>query len=260
MVRLLILVMAAVGAGSAAPLAVLLHDEAGPMETLAAGLKKHGFDVVLQEHAAFRAPQARDAVVFMYVHATLKPEIEDALIRYAEGGGRLIVLHHGMASGKMRNTRWPAFLGIRILPRDAPDDAWIVLRGDVDVVNLAPGHWITAQGVRWPETVAYTPSDAPSAEQQLPAFRLPDTEFFHNQLFTDARRKTVLLGVKVTAGAGTVMQDRGGWMMPAGRGLVFYFQPGHFARDFENPTFLQILVNSARLSAPEASSPRELRR
>jgi trehalose utilization protein len=41
-----------------------------------------------------------------------------------------------------------------------------------------------------------------------------------------------------------LMQDRAGWMMPAGRGWIFYFQPGHNARDFEHPSFLQILVNA----------------
>jgi hypothetical protein len=233
----------------AAPRAVLLHDEAGPMETLAAGLRKHGFDAALQEQSAFRRPPVKDTVIFMYVHGVLETAVEDTLITWTEAGGRLVVLHHGMASGKMRNTRWPGFLGIRILPRDAPENAWIVLRGDVDVVNLAPAHWVTTHRVSWPETVAYTPSDAPSTEQQLPAFRLSDTEFFNNQLFTDARRKTVLLGVKITSSGRPVMQDRGGWVMPAGKGHVFYFQPGHFARDFEHAAFLQMLINAARWQA-----------
>ncbi|HET8546689.1 MAG TPA: hypothetical protein VFL57_01725, partial [Bryobacteraceae bacterium] len=213
--RVWLAMMFSAAAVAAAPRAVLLHDELGPMETLGAALTKSGFEAAVQEQSVFTP---KTDVVFMYVHGDLKPSVRDALIAWAERGGRLIVLHHGMASGKMRSPRWPEFLGVRILPRDAPENAWIVLRGDVDVVNLAPGHWITTHEVRWPETVAYVPSDAPSAEQQLPAFRLRDTEFFHNQLFTDARRKTVLLGVKITSGGRTIMQDRGGWMMPAGKG------------------------------------------
>ncbi|MGH9629157.1 MAG: ThuA domain-containing protein [Bryobacteraceae bacterium] len=42
----------------------------------------------------------------------------------------------------------------------------------------------------------------------------------------------------------TIMQDRAGWVMQAGKGHVFYFQPGHFARDLENPAYSQILMNA----------------
>ena len=73
---------------------------------------------------------------------------------------------------------------------------------------------------------------------------LPDTELFLNQMFTDGRRKTVLFGMKGVIAGKTYMQDRAAWTMPTGTGLVFYFQPGHFARDFQNRTYAQILLNA----------------
>jgi hypothetical protein len=59
---------------------------------------------------------------------------------------------------------------------------------------------------------------------------------------------TVPMGRRALCGLEGVViqQDRGGWIMPAGRGWVFYFQPGHFARDLEIASYLQMLVNAIR--------------
>ena len=32
--------------------------------------------------------------------------------------------------------------------------------------------------------------------------------------------------------------------MKTGKGMVFYFMAGHSAKDFENPTYSQIIVNA----------------
>jgi hypothetical protein len=149
-----------------------------------------------------------------------------------------------MASGKMRNRHWPGFLGVRILARDDAQYPWKVFRGTFQVVNLQPDHWITTNRVEWPKKAQYTSSDSPSISQTLPSFDLPDTELFHNQLFTDGRRKTVLLGMKGEVEGRTIMQDRAGWILPAGKGWVIYFQMGHEARDFESPPYVQMIVNA----------------
>jgi hypothetical protein len=216
------------------------------METLARLLKARRYEPRVQDQKTFRTRMdgIKARAIFMYVHDSFDEEIESFLVRWTQDGGRLIVLHHGMASARMKNKMWPDFLGVRILPRDHPVHPWKVFRGTFQVVNLQPDHWVTTHRVQWPSTTKYTPSDAPAAEQDLPSFDLPDTELFHNQLFTDGRRKTVLLGMKGEAEGRMLMQDRAGWMMPAGRGWIFYFQPGHNARDFEHPSFLQILVNA----------------
>lgn len=216
------------------------------MQTLAVALRKRGYDVRLEEQQPFRAhmQSLRAKALFMYVHNTFDEDVERAVIDWTRNGGRLIVLHHGMASGRMRNRHWPGFLGVRILARDDPQYPWKVYRGAFQVVNLQPDHWITSHGVQWPEKTEYTSSDTPSAPQFLPSFTLPNTELFHNQLFTDGRRKTVLLGMKGEVEGRTLMQDRAGWVAPSGTGWVVYFQMGHEARDFENSSYLQMIVNT----------------
>lgn len=226
----------------------LVHDDPAPMEALASGLRSYGLEVQLLDQQAFKGlkEQKSAAAIFMYIHGTFDPEVERRLIRYTEDGGRLIVLHHGAASGKVAAKDWFPFLGLKILPTNAPDQAWNVLRGEFQLVNLNPGHYVTSHAVAYDRNITYAPSDSPSAQQQLPAIVLPETETFLNQLFTDGRKKTVLFGLKATADGRTYMQDRGGWILTAGKGHVFYLQPGHHPRDFEHPGYLQILVNAVR--------------
>lgn len=240
------------GAARAEPPVWVVHDEPAPMEELARVLRSGGHSVLVEEQSMFAAHggEWNPKAVFFYVHGNTDPALESFLIRYAENGGRLIILHHGIASAKIRSKRWLPFAGIRILPRDHPSHPWKVLRGDVQVVNLNPSHYVTTHRVRYPETVPYTPSDSPSVEQQLPAFVLPDTEMFWNQHFTDGRAKTVLLGSRVEVSGKLYMQDRAGWLKPAGKGYVFYFQQGHLASDFRDPAFGQILVNAVQWMPP----------
>ena len=179
----------------------------------------------------------------MYVHSPIQPQLEEDLIRFATDGGRLVALHHGIASAKVANPAWLKLLGIHIHPRNHPTHPWNVLRGNYQLVNLSPDHYVTSHKLRYPLEVSYTPSDTPSMEQRLPGLEFPDTEIFLNQLFTDARQKTVLYGFKTVIDGRTHMQDRAGWLKQTGRGHVFYFQPGHFAGDF-TPAYVQILANA----------------
>ena len=227
----------------AAPI-YLVHDEAGPMETLSRLLQAHGYAAKAENETDFRKEMqtVTPRVMFLYVHGVLKPDLEDYIISFARGGGRLIILHHGLASAKAQNLKYMDFLGMSIT-RDAPPK-WTVARGAVELVNLNPGHYVTTHNVVYSGTVSYRSSDSPSVDQSLPAIEFADTEAFLNMMFTDAHRKTVLFGVRVQTSDGIQMQDRGGWMMRTGKGCVFYFQPGHFAKDFENPQYLQILLNA----------------
>ena len=232
--------------GLAAGAVYLVHDEVEPMEVLAGALRTAGYEAFVDEQAAFgdRLEQVTPQAVFMYVHGDTEPDVEGNLIKYANDGGRLVILHHGIASAKVRSRRWLPFAGIAILPRDHPTHPWRVLRGKVRVVNLRPGHYVTTHNVDYPETILYRPSDEPSTAQSLGGFTLADTEMFLNQHFTDGRRKTVLLGAQVEVDGETYAQDRAGWMMPTGQGHVFYFQQGHHGVDYKNPTFVQILLNA----------------
>src|SRR5438128_2615196 len=89
-------------------------------------------------------------VLVVYIHGNLDEKAERAFIDYANGGGRLILLHHSISSGKRRNPDWFPFLGIS-LPQGAPSEGGYHYAGSVawDVVNLAPQHPVTSTGVRY---------------------------------------------------------------------------------------------------------------
>jgi len=186
-----------------------------------------------------------DALI-MYVHGVLGASLEQALIRYTLQGGRLVILHHGLASAKIQNPAWMAFTGMHIEPSDAAENAWKVL-GHVthSLVNLNPSHYITSHRMVYPDIVQYQTSDSLTRPGPLPAIALKDTELFMNQQFTDAREKTVLLGshcVHPESGV-TVMQDRGAWCKPAGKGWICYLQTGHSEPDFQVPSIAQLIAN-----------------
>ena len=234
-------------AAQAAPREVIaVTDEIQPMAALAGFLETNGYAVAVLDQPKFlaRRPAGPPYAMLMYIHNNLDAAAEAALIAYARGGGRLVVLHHGIASAKMRNKQWLPFAGIVLLARDHPAHPWKVAFGDVEVVNLNPGHYVTSHKVNYDRTVAYRPRDEPSVEQQLPGFLLPDTEIYFNQLFSDGRQKTVLLGLKSRVEGALHTDDRAGWYKPVEKGHLFYFQQGHHARDFEHPAFRQIILNS----------------
>jgi len=230
----------------AAPEVLVVGDEEKPLAALGAFLGKHGHSFRYLDQAGYRArkPGPAPAAMMMYVHNTLDDDTEAALISYTRQGGRLIILHHGLASARMRNKEILPFAGMVLMPRDSTAHPWKVIWGDVEIVNLRPGHYVTSHNVRYDRTIAYTPSEGLSVEKRLPGFVLPDTEAYLNQLFSDARSKTVLLGFTCQCKEGTYTQDRAGWYLPVEKGHLFYFQQGHHARDFDNPSFRQIILNS----------------
>ena len=195
--------------------------------------------------------------VFMYIHGPMTPETERALVRYATIGGRLMVLHHGMASARVKNPEWLKMAGIAILPRDDPKTPWrVVAPVTHTLVNLRPDHYITSHNVKYDRKVQYQSPDAAGLRGEFPALDLPETEVFLNQQFTDGSEKTVLFGsmcLDPQTGA-AIMQDRGGWYKPAGKGWLFYLQPGHAESDFRNRSFCQIILNCLTWRPERAAS------
>lgn len=226
---------------------LIVADEFGPMQALAEFLRAEGgFEARIIDQKDMPADAAPYHAVFQYIHGPMHDATGKALAGYAEKGGRLVLLHHAVASARRNNPEFLRFLGIAISPRDDPKTPWRVIEGiPYTLVNLQPRHYITTHGVRYDRTVDYQPSDGPSAVGKFPAIDLADTEVFLNQLFTDGRAKTVLLGFRVTdpKTGEVLMQDRAGWYKPAGKGWVFYFQPGHMASDFKNRNFAQMILN-----------------
>lgn len=231
---------------------MIVGDEWPPMQALAASLTALG---PMTAHAANEQELPEDIadydVVIMYIHKVMETRAEQALIRYVEQGGRLIVLHHGLASAKIRNPDFLALAGLHIEPADAPMHAWRVA-GHVThtLVNLNPGHYITTNNVEYDRSVSYQPSEGLSRPGTFPALDFFDTEVFLNQQFTDGREKTVLFGAMCDdpVTGSTIMQDRGGWYKRAGDGLLFYLQPGHTAEEFRKPAYVQIIMNCIKFS------------
>ncbi|MCB0108478.1 MAG: DUF1080 domain-containing protein [Caldilineaceae bacterium] len=228
------------------PALLIVADEWEPMQVLTASLQDVGEYQVT--HVAREGPDhdlTQFGAIFVYVHRPLAAHVEDALIDYALDGGRLIVLHHAIASAKVANPKWLDFLGIYIAQRDDPAHPWRVVNGTHTVVNLQPNHYITTHGVTYDRTIEYHSSDAPSLPGRYPALELTETEVFLNQQFTDGREKTVLFGFQIAdpESGELYMQDRSGWYKAVGQGWLFYLQPGHAASDFQNPNFAQIVLN-----------------
>lgn len=224
---------------------LIVADEWEQMEPLQAFLEESGHAVISVEDKDVETDLAKYFAVFMYVHKVVEQNAIAAMIAYANGGGRLIILHHGMASAKLQNPDWLEFAGMHIVPKDGEVNPW-TLMVDVthELVRLDPRHYITTNGVDYPETTEYISSDAPSKAVTFPSITFKGTEFFKNQHFSDGREKTVLFGAKCTTKDGeVVMQDRGGWVKPSGDGWIFYFQPGHLPVDFEDAAYRQILMN-----------------
>ncbi len=234
---------------------LIVADEAEPMNALAEVLRDQGkYQTKYVGQKLLPQDLGDYAAVFMYIHGRMTRRTEKILIDYANGGGRLIILHHGIASGRMANPDWLRLTGIYMAPRNDPKHPWKVVGNTTHtLVNLQPRHYITSHKVTYGRTVEYQSSDSPSRPGKFPALDLKNTEVFLNQHFTDGREKTVLFGFRVVTAAGeTIMQDRSGWYKAAGKGWVFYLQPGHSVSDFKNRPYCQIILNCLSWQPPAA--------
>ena len=181
--------------------------------------------------------------VLMYVHKTLERNVEAQLIQYANNGGKLIVLHHGLASAKMKNPDWLNIMGIELFPSDDPQYPWCVLSNTTHtMVNLYPGHFITSNRISYQKVFHFESDYTDVLHGTYPEFDLSDTEVFLNQRFTENSDRTILFGF--VAGDGTTMQPTSGWYKKVGGGWLFYYQAGHRPEDFSNNNFLQVILNT----------------
>lgn len=227
---------------AAGPEAVLIvHDDLEPMEALAGMLREKGaYSVEIVPHEQLTEIENNYAAVFMYVHDPLLPAAEKVLIGFANQGGRLIILHHGLASAKLKNPAWLALAGLTISPRNDPKTPWRVKHDTTHtMVNLNPGHFITTNQINYERTVRL-----PGTKTDRSAFDLKDTEIFQNQQHTDSSRKVILFGLALERPHGTEIQPTAGWYKPLPNGMLFYFQAGHEASDFQNPNYAQVLLNA----------------
>jgi Trehalose utilisation len=223
---------------------LIVADEIPAMQVLAKALKaQEGIRTRVVFQNDLPASLTGFRAVIVYIHKDIESGPEKAFIQYAKQGGKLIVLHHSISSAKRKNVEWFPFLGLELPKKEAGEGSYKYV-GDItmEVVNLAPTHFITTNKINYPSSVAYT-REGESAENTLPGFVLPMTEAFLNHDFQTPR--TILMGFKMTDAGGKVwMQDRSAWCMPVEKGWVFYSQPGHTEADFENSVYARIIANA----------------
>ena len=223
---------------AAAPKILIVADEFPAMQALASRVRE-ATQVESEIVEQTKIPpdiQSRPAVI-VYIHQKIGEPAELRFIDYARAGGKLILLHHSISSGKRPNQYWFPFLGIQLPEGDVAAGGYKYYEGvELEYVNLAPGEYVTTKGIVYNRQVEYN-------GKKLPGFELADTEVYLNHIFTTP--KHVLFGIKYTDKAGKVyMQDRGGWYEHTGKGWVFYFMAGHSIKDFENPFYAQAVINA----------------
>lgn len=186
---------------------------------------------------------ANYGAVIVYLHGELQPATEHKLIQYANDGDDLILLHHTISSRKRENKDWFSFLHIELPTKPFADGGYAYFDPvTYQVVNLAEGNPITTKGVTFDQTVDFT--DPVRGGRKLPGTSFTETEVYLNHVLMGQR--TLLLGMKyVDPKTNKVyMQDTAGWLLPTGKGVVFYFMMGHRTEDFQNAAYRQMLSNA----------------
>jgi len=225
---------------------LIVADEFPAMEVLAAKLKAtEGIESTLVTQTEIPADLSRFSALVVYIHKAIGESAEKAFIQYAETGGKLVVLHHSIASRKRENKYWLPFLKID-LPKGAFEEGgykWID-PVTLEIVNLAPKEYITSHKVNYESRIRYASSDLGGGDRDYPGFKLENTEVYLNHLLTGPRK--ILLGLKYSdpKTGKTYMQDTAGWYLKGGMGWAVYLLAGHSAREFEHPAYGQIVVNA----------------
>ena len=92
----------------------------------------------LVEQSAIPAQLSDFQAVVVYIHKGLAASAERAFINYAEAGGRLVLLHHSISSGKRQNHDWFKFLGVELPEGPVEQGGYKWIEGvTVEWVNIA---------------------------------------------------------------------------------------------------------------------------
>ena len=238
--KLLALLLLAAASLAAANEVLIVADEFPAMQALAKKLEAGaGAKCTLVEQTAIPAGLARYSALIVYIHRSIGEAAEKAFIDYAQSGGKLILLHHSISSGKRKNRFWfPSFLEMSLPEKEFSAGGYKYYEGiRMELVNLAPDHYITTHEVKYPGATRYKSSERPAIE-------LDDTEVYLNHEFRGER--TILLGIKFRdATSGTLFeQDTGGWIKRTGKGTTIYFMAGHSVKEFDSLAYSQMVVNA----------------
>ncbi len=247
MKRLLIVLLALAAPLAAAERVLIVADEIPAMEALAKQFKAlTGAESKIVKQADMPASVGEFSTIVVYVHRELFEGPEKAILTRTREGGKLIVIHHSISSGKRKNKEWlPSFRVTLPTEKLEAGGYGYYAPATFEVVNLAPKHPITTRGVKYEKKVKFALNGA-GPEKECDAFTVPDSEIFLNHKLEGPR--TSLLGLKWTdpRSGKSYMQDTAGWHIQLGKGSVFYFMPGHRVEDFAMQPYVQILANTLR--------------
>jgi len=242
MKALLLLISMTLPALAAAPV-LIVADEFPAMEALAAQLKgAEGIDSKIVKQTEIPADLSGFRAVIVYIHQDMREQAEKKFIEYASSGGRLILLHHSISSGKRKNQYWIPFVGVMLPWGEFKDGGYRWIDPvTLDIANLAPDNYITSHNIKYDSKVVCN-------KGECPGFTLTNTEVYLNHKFTAPR--TVLLGLKYTdpQSQKAYLQDTAGWVKQSGKGWVLYFMAGHTVEEFKHPIYSQIVLNA--ITAP----------
>ncbi len=225
---------------------LIVADEFPAMEVVAAKLlSEAGVKSKLVSQKELPGNLSGFEAVVVYIHGGLGSNAENAFIEYTAKGGKLVVLHHSISSGKRKNARWFEFLGVSLPEGEVGQGGYKWIEGvSWDLVNLDPTHFIMTNRVTYPDRIPYQSTNAPVVAGVFPGFSLEDSEVYLNHVHTQPR--TLLMGFRYVDPKTriTYAQDRAGWIKTAGKGLVVYLMPGHTVQDFKHSTYGQIVANA----------------
>ena len=243
---LILILMALPSLVWSAPVTLIVADEFPAMQVLTNALNQSENitgHIVSQKEMPARLDSFSPVVV--YIHGDLKESVEYALIDYTLSGGKLVVLHHSISSGKRKNKKWFSFLGIELPQGDVRQGGYKWIEPvTLSLFNLATNHFITTHQVPYQDGLVFNAAPQGAPTKSVPGFVLDQSEVYLNHQFTEPR--TLLLGFKyVDAKSGEVFQqDRAGWLKTSGKGQIIYLMPGHSSRDFNDPVYSRIVLNA----------------
>jgi hypothetical protein len=218
---------------------LIVADEIPAMENLANHwAEKTHLSSKIVKQTEMPASLSEYKTVAVYIHKDISAGAEHAFLDYARNGGKLMLLHHSISSGKRKNQDWLPYFQITLPLGKFEDNGYTYFDpATFDVVNLAPKNPITKHGVHYDRKVEYK-------GKKLDSFQAVNTEVYLNHHFDGPR--TSLLGIKYTEpkSGRSFEQDTAGWEMKRDKGTVFYFMVGHKGTDFDIPQYLQILTNA----------------
>ncbi len=234
---------------------LIVHDELPQMKMLAALLNERcGYEVDVNTQAEMPGDMSLYKAVIVFIHGKLLEAPEKAFIAYTKAGGKLIVLHHSISSGKRRNKYWFDFLGVKLPEGDWQKGGYKWIEPVAQkVVNINPKHYLTSHNVKYEGQIPFQTDRVKAGD--YPYFALKENaEVYLNHTFTDGDEKTLLLGFVYDGeeiGGKKMMQHTSGWLKKVGKGCLIYLQPGHSLEDMRCRPFQQIVINAIRWT-PEA--------